>query len=114
MLTSSNSVVLVDAVLGAGAYTHDLVLSDAERKQRETRRLKALENIRMAQVDLFCDHNHHALKQIHAAQSDLEGSGIDNYTSEALARAAWLALHNQYAEANEVLEAARAGIIYQS
>jgi hypothetical protein len=114
MLTSSNSVMLVGAVLDAGVYAHDPSLSDAERKQREARRRKALENIRMAQVDLFCDHTHHAVKQIHAAQSDLEGAGIDNYTTEALARAAWLALHNQYVEANEVLEAARAGIIYQS
>lgn len=113
----SRSATLVGAVLGAGVHSHATMSetpSPESGRQRDRHRLKALESIRAAQVDLLCNHDHHALQQIHAAQSDLTDAGIDNYTCEALARAAWLAQCRQYAEASEVLESARAGLIYQS
>lgn len=116
MMSHSSSVTLVSAVLGAGAYIEDgpppAPDSPGTLKMREMRRSKALGNIRLAQVDLFCDHTDHAVAEIRAAQADLASVGLggDSYTTEALERAAWLARHNQYLEANEALESARAGI----
>ncbi|MEY4753347.1 MAG: hypothetical protein RJA44_1022 [Pseudomonadota bacterium] len=116
MMSPSSSVTLVSAVLGAGAYIEDgpppTPESPGIAKLREMRRSKALGNIRLAQVDLFCDHTDHAVAEIRAAQADLASVGLDSDhgTAETLERAAWLARHNQYLEANAALESARAGI----
>lgn len=118
MLTSQNSVSLVSAVLNAGSYapeSHDMPA--AAMQQREQHRQQALDSIRMAQVDLYCDHTAEALHDIHAAETQLRHAALGRDTQDvgaALARAAWLARHHQYQEAHDELEDARTGIAMHS
>ena len=110
MLTSPLN--LVDALVHAGAYAEDphlpgtLVSTHAD----------AVTNINSARVELYCDHNDRAVAGIRAARRHLAHAAapVPAEAFEALSRASWLVRHDQYAQAEQALEAALACVVLAS
>lgn len=93
----------VDALVHAGAYVEPVHLVTPTPAPRP---LQLLADIQAARVDLYCDHNDLALRDIRAARRHLEEAdpAARKDVLDALNRAAWLARHDDYAAAEEQLE----------
>ena len=99
------SLLFVDAMVGATAYTHPL--HEASAVQLST---AAMEHVRRAQVDIYTSHNDHAMWAIREARRVLNASsnGDISETLAALAEASWFTRHNDFVRAEEALETALA------
>ncbi|MFT3720651.1 hypothetical protein [Pseudorhodoferax sp.] len=104
---------LVDALLGAGSYgsrRHDAPPRDDDAPARAALQAQAEDDLRLAQVELYCDHDARALIAIHHAMQMLEASRDETMQSElaALGAAAWHVRRHDSLTAAAMLERSRA------
>ncbi len=100
------SLLFVDAMVGATAYTHPLHESSAVQLSTA-----AMEHVRRAQVDIYTSHNDHAMWAIREARRALHATTTGGNVAEtlvALDEAAWFTRHNDFVRAEEALETALA------
>jgi hypothetical protein len=99
-----STLSLVDALVHAGAYAEEppapgaLLASHAD----------VVADINSARVELYCDHNDRAVAEIRAARRHLMHAAgpVPAGAFDALNQASWLVRHDQYAQAEQALEAA--------
>ncbi|MDO9438855.1 hypothetical protein [Hydrogenophaga sp.] len=99
------SLLFVDAMVGATAYTHPAHESTAVQLSTA-----AIEHVRRAQVDIYTSHNSHAMWAIREARRALNATATDGVaeTLVALDEASWFTRHNDFVHAEEALETALA------
>ncbi len=97
------SLLIVDAMVGATAYTplHHEALDPALSAA-------AMDHVRRAQVDIYCSHNHEAISAIREARDAVLATPAVSVgdTLVALDEAAWYTRHNDFVHAEEALEVA--------
>ena len=95
------SLLFVDAMVGATAYAQPL--GEASVPVPPT---AASEQIRRAQVDIYCGHDGQALTAIREARHTLQSSATSMVadTLSALDEAAWFIRHHDFHQAERALE----------
>lgn len=97
------TLLFVDAMVGATAYTHPLHEVSGPPVSTE-----AMDHVRRAQVDVYCSHNGLAMSAIREARRTLHATSSGGVAEAlvALDEAAWFIRHNEFLRAEEALETA--------
>lgn len=97
----------VFALVHAASYPDEPLAEDGQPSTDPAETLLRAD-IQAARVDLYCDHNDRAVADIRAARKHLAQSHTTHRVDvlNALNRAAWLARHDAYEQAEQALEQA--------